>query len=218
MELKKYWKESCPSNSSSQIYLGPAHEIHDMEHFPSVSAIINESHMWTGIEIVPGLETKFDEAWFHRMTLMFQIKGVQNQLDELLTTGKSNGRSLKLQVMVLPPRRYFKIHAHPNIEFECTLKGRLCEFRWLFVVPPEKLTGENPIGPDIGKADMFIEEVVKDGECLVNEIGSVHQSFTAPDEGCAIIVMWSGCHANTHPSQVTNSDCRLQPHAGWENS
>jgi hypothetical protein len=215
MDLRKYWRYSCPSSTSDEIYLGPAHPVQDIHHFPSVSAVINESCMSTGIEIIPGLETKFDEAWFHRLTLMFQDKGMQHQLDEFLTTGKSNGRSLKLQVMVLPPGKYFKIHAHPNIEFECTLKGRLCEFRWLFVVPPEELKGESPLGPDIGKTDMFFEEVVKEGECLVNEIGSVHQSFTAPDEGCAIIVLWSGCHANTHPSRVENSDCRLRPNAGW---
>jgi hypothetical protein len=217
MELNDYWKYSSPSLISNDIYLGPAHHIQDTQNFPSVSTIINESSARTGIEIIPGFEAKFDEMWFQRMTLMFQAKGMQHQLNEFLTTGKSNGRLLKLQIMVLPPGRYFKIHAHPNIEFECTLKGRLCEFRWLFVVPPETLReGDSPLGPDIGKTDMFFEDAVAEGECLVNEIGSVHQSFTAPDEGCAIIVLWSGCHANTNPSQVANSDCRLRPLAGWD--
>jgi hypothetical protein len=46
----------------------------------------------------------------------------QKELDEYLETGLSNGRKLRLQVMVLPPGMYFKIHAHPNIEFEVTLR------------------------------------------------------------------------------------------------
>lgn len=212
--LKQNWSSVDANISRKEIFVGPVHEVDDPKSFPSVSFVINESVDSTGILVTPRLEKAFDDAWFQAMKASFSQKSndAKQQLDDYLETGLSNGRKLRLQIMLLPPGRYFKIHAHTAIEFECTLKGSLHEFRWSFLVPPEKLTGENPIGPEIAETQLFEHLQVNEGECLVNEIGSVHQSFTAKDDGeCVIVVLWSGCHANTHPSSVKNTDCRLRP-------
>jgi hypothetical protein len=212
--LKQYWSSVNAKINRDEIFVGPVHEVDNPQSFPSVSSVINECASSTGILVTPGLEKAFDDAWFQALKDAFAAKSddAKQQLDEYLETGLSNGRKLRLQIMLLPPGRYFKIHAHTAIEFECTLKGSLHEFRWAFLVPPEKLIGENPTGPEIAATQLFEHLHVDEGECLVNEIGSVHQSFTTKDDGeCVIVVLWSGCHANTDPSTVKNTDCRLRP-------
>ena len=217
--LQEYWSTVDQSHNLDVLFLGPVHEIDDPKAFPSVSSVINESSDYTGVRISPGCETAFDAAWLDTMKLSFEKSVVfKKELDEYLETGLSNGRKLRLQVMVLPPGMYFKIHAHPNIEFEVTLKGTLHEFRWSFYVPSEQLTGENPTGPEIAATQLFEELHVKEGGCMMNSTGSVHQSFTAKDLGCTMVVLWSGCHANVHPSSVKSIDPRLRPtgSAGWQ--
>eukprot|EP00956_Cyclotella_meneghiniana_P028018 scaffold64282_cov69-Cyclotella_meneghiniana.AAC.5 len=36
----------------------------------------------------------------------------------------------------------------------------------------------------------------RQGKCCANQIGSVHQSYSSPDKGTMVFVLWSGCHAN----------------------
>ena len=43
----------------------------------------------------------------------------------------------------------------------------------------------------------FVDRIcTRQGKCCANQIGSVHQSFSAKDEGTIVFVLWSGCHAN----------------------
>ena len=198
------------------VFLGPAHEVDDPKSFPSASSIINESSDQTGVRIRSGHESAFDVGWFQNMRKDFDESDVPHELDEYLKTGLSNGRKLRLQVMVIPAGMYFKIHAHPNIEFVRVLKGSFQEFRWAFRVPSEKLTGDCPTGPEIAATQLFEHHEVEAGCCMVNEIGIVHQSFTSKEGGCSMLILWSGCHAYTHPSSVKNTDDRLRPSAGWE--
>jgi hypothetical protein len=219
-------------HKNKRVYMGPPHVINDPNFFPSVSAIINESKFQTGIYIPDQYCQDVDERWHLALRATFLIKDhatYQSQLDEFLLTGQSNGRFLQLQVMILPPSTYFKIHAHPNIEFEFTLKGCLEEFRFLFHVPKEELAAPSSSssssvsssvsllrGPNITKDNVFEHYKVETGQCMMNETGSVHQSFTGHEQSCAILVLWSGCHANTLPEQVDDDvDSRLQPLAGW---
>jgi hypothetical protein len=207
---------------TTEFYKGPIHEINDPQTFPSVSEIINESRFHTGVCIPEKHCKDFDIKWRAALGEAFsKDPQYQEQLLDYIKTGRSNGRKLYFQVMQLPPGMFFKIHAHPNIEFELTLKGCLEEFRFLFRVDAEELRGDNsymPKGPDITKENANYQHLrVEAGKCMLNEIGSVHQSFTGNKGPCALIVMWSGCHANTHPSQVADDleEGRLQPTAGW---
>ena len=72
----------------------------------------------------------------------------------------------------------------------------------------DQLTGEEPSGPAIKTDAVFEEFSVPTGSTLVNEIGSVHQSYTGP-EGCVLLLLWSACHARTLPENVNSEDCRL---------
>jgi hypothetical protein len=43
----------------------------------------------------------------------------------------------------------------------------------------------------------FVDRVcTRQGKCCANQIGSVHQSYSAKDSGAIVYVLWSGCHAN----------------------
>jgi hypothetical protein len=214
-------------NDKKKVFMGPAHVIHDPSHFPSISTVINESKFQTGIYIPDQYCQDVEECWHEAIRNAFlqsnkHSKNYHSQLEEFLQTGTSNGRLLQLQIMVLPPSTFFKIHAHPNIEFEVTLQGCLEEFRFLFHVPKEELalssssSSSSLRGPNITKNHVFQHETVKAGQCMINEIGSVHQSYTGQQQSCTILVLWSGCHANTRPEQVDQDvDPQLKPTAGW---
>ncbi|KAG7344607.1 hypothetical protein IV203_022615 [Nitzschia inconspicua] len=208
---------SSSSRNKSKLYKGPAHIVEDPNNFPSISEIVNESKHHTNIYIPDKYCQEFDRRWHSSVQTLFG-RDPNHLADwtEFLETGQSNGHQLQLQVMVLPPGMFFKIHAHPNIEFELTLKGCLEEFRFMFRVPREELQGESLKGPNITKKHFFQHFKVESGKCMINEVGSVHQSYTGNKEECALIVLWSGCHANTRPEQVANDvDRKLQPEAGW---
>lgn len=220
------------------LYVGPVHSVGEKDQpggtntssgsdhfFPSPSAVLNESRYQTGVYVADEETQAFDDEWRASLTRCFEQAKRRDQLDEFLTSGRSNGRRLRLQVMVLPPGMYFKIHAHPNIEFELTVKGNLEESRFAFCMPAQDLAPlpaadtnhTNPplVGPNIRETDTLVHNQVKAGQCMINEVGSVHQSFTGTEGPCAILVLWSGCHANTRPDQVACTDCRLKPQAGW---
>ena len=89
-------------------------------------------------------------------------------------------------------------------------------------------------GPSIPFTTLFEKKATVTGQLIVNEIGSVHQSYTVGDinpkhnnvdgfkdvedednvRGVAMLVLWSGCHANTHPSRVFTRDNRLRLFVG----
>jgi len=195
---------------------------HVDESFPSIGAIIQESAHKTGIALKDPSSNALDNEWRRAIKEAFlehpNQPTVEHQLVHYFKTSHSQGRKLKLQILRLPPGKYLKLHAHPNLEFEVTLAGNLQEFRFLFTVPPEELHGQDPVGPIIASNHMFTHVEVPAGHCLVNEVGSVHQSFVKSHDKqpCTMLVLWSGCHANTPPSRMHNPDPRLHPHAGWD--
>lgn len=256
---------------TGDFYLGPRHPIVNPQTLPSVSSVINESSHITGIEIPRSKQKDFDLKWLDVMKKLFVEKHlsfqkyekggansnptVKTDLDYFLEDGFSNGRPLFLQIMVCPPDKCFKLHAHPNIESMLTLKGSLHELRAIgppiespsFYIPaPGNESGDHTeknecddiqmnkgsderkfhskigevIGPSIPFSTFFEKKCTVKGQMIVNEIGSVHQSYTTSrnenyddgrDEGngVSMLVLWSGCHANTPSSKVFCRDARL---------
>ena len=99
-------------NATTDVFVGKWHPLEDMDAFPSVSDVINESSEQTGVSVDSDNKQAFDEAWRKQMETIFQASGsdAAKQLDEYLSTGRSNGYKLGLQVMVLCPGKYFKVH------------------------------------------------------------------------------------------------------------
>ena len=172
------------------------------------AALINSVAHETRFAIESAAE--FNARWRAALRERFEAQGVVDELDAWLATGLSNGRPLKLEVMAIKPNSWFKVHQHPNIEFEQTLVGALHEVRlrggW-----PALPDGDE--GPDLRRAKDWEAGAVPAGDFVVNPISSVHQSFTK-NEGALIVVLWSGCHANVRPERCPSSNL-LRPGAGW---
>lgn len=218
----------------TEAYLSPSAAVvppspgHSTAHLPSPSEVVNASTPHTGVCVPPAECRAFDEAWLAKMTAAFATLGKSEELSEVLEKGTSNGHPMKLHVMALPPNQWFKIHAHPNLEWELTLAGVLREVRGDFVWPThllEERKGGFADGSWLEAAEEgmevnlkscgYQELTVPEGEHLANECGSFHQSFTG-EEGACLLILWSGCHANITQDWVKeNHDPRMNPAAGW---
>lgn len=128
-------------------------------------------------------------------------------LREFLISGLSNGRKLQWSMMQCGPGKQFQLHAHPNFEICYCLRGALHEIR-MNGQPLTKTfeadtksddTSSNVLkGPDLsslGRSWNFA--TLREGEFLINEVGSIHKSFTATNgEGCQLLLLWGGSHAD----------------------
>ena len=131
---------------------------------------------------------------------------------------KSNNRQLQWSVVSCPPGVQFPLHAHPNLELIYCLRGILFEIRMhgepITRTFEESETSDesentaNVIGPNLIDAKRsWSFGTLKTGQWLVNEIGSVHKSFTSvrSDGGCDLLVLWGGSHANIlYPPSTPN--------------
>jgi hypothetical protein len=128
----------------------------------------------------------------------------------------SNNRQMEWSVMSCPPGVQFQLHAHPNIELIYCIRGTLYEIR--MNGPPitrrfEKCRLENEcetmtkcVGPEL----TYIQRswsfgTLKASQWLVNEVGSIHKSFTSSrsDGGCDLLVLWGGSHVNILDPPIT---------------
>lgn len=130
-----------------------------------------------------------------------------NDLLEFLHTSKSNGRQLRWSVMNCAPGCQFKLHAHPNIELVYCIKGALHGIRMQgepLTKTFEKIDDDKVKGPNLHDTDNpWFFETLPEGQWLVNEVGSIHKSFTATSgEGCIILVLWGGSHADIAEDEV----------------
>ena len=166
-------------------------------------------------------QAQFDFDW--RYTLFSRLP--RTEIGSLLSHGTSNTHPLRLQLVACPPRTDFSLHAHAAVELDIPLVGDLYERRAVSLLPAEQLsrrvehwvgaqgglfatkpTAENlqTIARDLqdrvvfeeqGNMGAFVDNCVRQGRALVNEVGSVHQSYTA-EEGCLLFVLGANVHAH----------------------
>lgn len=123
----------------------------------------------------------------------------KSDLLEFLQTSKSCGRQLEWSVMEIPAALQFKLHAHPNLELVYCARGALHEVRMSGEPFLRKFDASREIqGPDLSHLNRsWYFDTLHQGEWLVNEVGSIHKSFTATNgQGCTLIVLWGGSHAD----------------------
>ncbi len=142
-----------------------------------------------------------------------QQNEASDELIELLTTGKSNQRPLQWTLMDCAPGCQFRLHAHPNIELVYCMEGALHEIRmegFPFTTTFDSDGGGERIliGPSVTQLQRpWKFGTLQQGTWLVNEIGSIHKSFTASNCGCKLLVLWGGSHANIpeEPSMISEA-------------
>ena len=134
--------------------------------------------------------------------------------------GRSNHRKLQWAIMDCVSGCQFRLHAHPNIELVYCLRGELHEIRMegppiTKSFPPSRKNDDddendendenNSKNPEVeGPNHLLLQskrkwyfDTVRQGEWLVNEVGSVHKSFTSTSgTGVVLLVLWGGSHAD----------------------
>ena len=121
-----------------------------------------------------------------------------DDLQEFLQTSLSSGRQLQWAVMDIVPGTQFKLHAHPNIELVYFIRGALHEIRMSGEPIQRKFASGKVYGPSLTQLDRsWYFGTQYQGEWLVNEVGSIHKSFTATNgNGCLLMCLWGGGHAD----------------------
>jgi hypothetical protein len=146
----------------------------------------------------------YGERWLREVRARFHEREAEAEWDAFLGNGGTcGGRRLYWAVMQLPPGRSFPLHAHPCLEVIHIIRGRLHERRMLG--PPLSLVEEEgklvrEMAPvDLSRAmppPQFRDGVFVEDSVNVNEMGSVHQSWTDGEEGCLLMCIWGGGHCN----------------------
>lgn len=152
----------------------------------------------------------------------------QQERNYLLKHGRSNSHPLRWQLVAIPPYTDLPLHVHPAFELDIPLLGSLWERRSSILLPPDSLSRQpqHSIGTplsnfsdrptpdelriiaedlsqrtvlgDHGAAGRFTTHKVSEGECLVNPVGSMHQSFT-DSQPCLLLVLGPNVHAHFLP-------------------
>ena len=118
-----------------------------------------------------------------------------SDLSEFLKTANSNARPLQWSLMSCGPGCQFKLHAHPNIELVYCVEGQLHEVRMDGDPLPVESSGVGPSVTSLHRSWSFA--TLQTGQWLVNEVGSIHKSFTSTSgDGCVLLVLWGGGHAD----------------------
>jgi len=140
---------------------------------------------------------------------------VSNDLIEFVKSQcrQSNQRTLQWSVMACQPGIQFQLHAHPNLELVYCVQGDLHEIRMkgepltkTFERDPET-DSEGVKGPSLTNLKRpWSFATLPAGRWLVNEVGSIHKSFTSTaGSGCQLLVLWGGSHANiSEPPETVN--------------
>ena len=146
----------------------------------------------------------YGERWLREARARFRAREAEGEWDAFLQNGGTcGGRRLYWAVMQLPPGRSFPLHAHPCLEVIHIIRGRLHERRML--EPPLSLEEEEgKLVEEMAPVDLsrvipppqFRDGVFGEDSLNVNEMGSVHQSWTDGEEGCLLMCVWGGRHCN----------------------
>ena len=110
------------------------------------------------------------------------------QHEEFMREGTINDRLHQWVVLRLPAGTYFPVHAHPGLEMVYIVSGTMHEIRLHGKQPAFKPVVGVP-GPDISHGCEFVEQSFGPGTWLVNEVGSIHQSFSK-DEDITLVALW----------------------------
>lgn len=159
-----------------------------------------------------GPSSAYADRWLKEARVGFRQRGggAEEEYNTFLSNGGTcGGRKLYWAAMQLPPGATFRLHMHPTLEIIHVIRGALYERR--MVGPPLPLVSEEgkkveemmPV--DLSHLDpppRFQDNVFSEDSVNVNEMGSVHQSYTSQEEGCLLLCIWAGWHCNIEGSRL----------------
>jgi len=132
------------------------------------------------------VNSKFSKLWLKKLK---QLK--KKDYNILNRTNKSNGIKMQYNIISIKKNTSFQLHIHPTIELIYIIKGVLYEDRFNKIISKKKIQYiKNKKDLSKGK---FITKSHKKGKFLLNDIGSVHNSYTKGSD-TIIFVLWGGKH------------------------
>jgi len=207
------WQPTGPDGKPVEISKGRPVEgldIKSAEDFPGAypAQLLKSA---AGVDVGDG--DAFGKHWAAAVAHLFASKpDGRTQWQQFRASGLSAGRSLRWDVMTIAPGQSFPLHAHANVEAIYVAAGELHELRLEGPPPSTHFVDDDeghPRPPDLSTLDTtFSRSVLPAGSFLVNEVGSVHQSFTGEGERAVLLILWAGCHANI--------DAKRMPRAAYE--
>lgn len=174
---------------------------------------------------------KFDFEW--RSLVLKSLPSID--LPEVLQGGRSNSHPLRLQLIAFPPHCDLKLHVHVAVEVAVPLLGVYCQRKTKVLLPRDQLwrSPEHAIGtplsnfsetptreelkiirkdlsqrayfPNVGSDGQFVSEGLKEGQCLVNKVGSIHQSYTR-ESPCLLWVLGPNVQAHFMPGNFDQTE------------
>jgi hypothetical protein len=175
--------------------------------------------------------TKFDLDW--RNLVLKSTPSLD--LPDVLEEGRSNTHPLRLQLIAFPPHCDLKVHVHAAVEVAVPMFGVYCQRRTSAFFPrdqlwrrpehaigtplssfsetptPEELTmiredlSQRAYFPNVGSYGKFVSECSNEGQCVVNKVGSVHQTYTS-DSPCLLWVLGPNVQAHFLPGNFDQTE------------
>lgn len=191
MMLQKYRPRLLPRHLQNPYHFSPSSDGHLGLVFSDYDTqLINQ--IWQGIvnSVVKSSDDTTDAAG--------------NKLDDLSdflkNGGSSNGFPLQWSFRLCGPNARLKLHAHKGLELVYCLRGALHEVR----LQGEPVASEQDFIDTVSMSfanRKWKFQTLQQGQWMINEIGSVHQSFTASSgTGCCLLVLSAGSHWNVPES------------------
>lgn len=111
-----------------------------------------------------------------------------HEYEEFLASGMVNGRQHGWVFLSIPPGVSYPLHAHPGLEMVYVVSGRLHEIRLHDKLEYSAVVGQ--LGPDVSSPELvWTQGSFPAGSWIINEVGSIHQSFT-DDDPCVLLALW----------------------------
>jgi len=132
---------------------------------------------------------------FMKLWLKKFKKFKKKDYNEFKKTNKSNRIQMRYDIIKIKKNASFNLHIHQTIELIYVIKGKLYEDRFNKIVPRNKIQYIKK-KTDLPKGK-FSTRCNKKGNFLVNDIGSVHNSYTKKED-TMLLVLWGGKHKILH--------------------
>lgn len=131
-------------------------------------------------------EGTFEEEFRQAMRQQLASKA-PGEYGQFMSTGLVNNRPHGWVLLSITPGTAYPMHAHPGLEMVYIVRGQLHERRLVEDVKFDAVVGQP--GPDLSTGYSLSQHVHSAGSWIINEVGSIHQSYTA-EQPCLLLAVW----------------------------
>lgn len=136
------------------------------------------------------ISDNFHDFYYQNLLREFKKINRLEEANEFLNQRISNHHRLHYALLMVPKNMNFSWHAHANIEFAIVFSGDLFEVR------SPKVISKSLVSPKCKIKNQKISKkgTLKNPKVEINEIGSIHRSFTKKKHCLIFVIMNAHCH------------------------